>query len=120
MSDEVNELEKLRPRRIATKYERTKETKKRDVWADLSMIHPTKYERNVCLICRHGSKSAGGNVVACVYILNHSKEHPEAETHRRPCKYYECVKCGVWEPRKRIAQRTADRIREEYKDGTIK
>ncbi len=80
----------------------------------------TKYERDVCSRCRYSvSQGAGGSNVICNYMLMNVEEDPLKPSHRRPCKYYECVKYGIWKPKKRIRPKKIAQILEKYKDGTI-
>lgn len=91
--------------------------KKAITYVNFLMRPPTQYEREVCAYCRF-SVGPNDNKI-CDYLSNHQIEHRNAESHRRPCKYNECVKCGVWEPKKRISEARITAIREKYKNGNI-
>lgn len=93
--------------------------KPRNEYVKFGAWKPTTYEKEVCSRCIYSDGVKGQNGRYCLHILRHAKNHSEATEHRRPCKYNECVKCGVWEPKKKVRPDTVARIREKYKNGDI-
>lgn len=101
---------------VVSKYDH-KPTK--PTWYKQIIQPATQFEKEVCAKCIYSDGTKDQQTRYCLYILRDAKLHPEKVSHRRPCKYQDCVKEGVFKPKKRVRPETVEKIRKKYKKGWI-
>ena len=64
-----------------------------------------KYDQEVCKRCEHSSPN-GPLRTTCDYLADEKK--------RRPCRWFDCVRAGVWKPKKKVRPATIEKIMKKY------